>query len=448
MKKLIGIGIAVSLILSLAASGCSTKPKDTTKNTNEKASVSFWAACISQDRDTFYKGLVTTVKEKYPNITLNYLGVPGDISAYYQKLDMAIAADTAPDITNSFGSKYIANGYYLALDNYFNNWSEKDNMNQSLISAIRNYDTVNKKLYAIPSGTNVWIMWERTDLLNASGLKTPTTWDDFFNDIAKMTDKSKDQYGLSIRGGAGSANTLEMLMYDYSGITSEFDKNGKSTINDPKNVEFVEKYLGAYNVYSPQDDLTKGWTQLASTFQSGKAAFVFHNLGSGSAMDTAFKGDTSKYAAVAWPMSAAGYNVSEFMPDGASISSKSKVKDAAWDVVALYEGQETQVQYAKLYAEIPGNSKAMTDTFFTNTPYMKTGVDFVNAKTTKVLDAPFYMPEYTSVQTQVEPLVQKVMTKQMTAQAMLDQWAALMDKARSDYMASLKSGSSSGTSSK
>ena len=80
-------------------------------------------------------------------------------------------------------------------------------------------------------------------------MDVPTNWNDFFTAVEKMTDASNDKYGLCIRGGAGSANTLEMLMYAYSGLDHYFTEDGKSTINDPKNVEFVQKYLvDCYNV--------------------------------------------------------------------------------------------------------------------------------------------------------------------------------------------------------
>ena len=41
-----------------------------------------------------------------------------------------------------------------------------------------------------------------------------------------------------------------MLTYSYSGITNYFTPDGKSTINDPKNMEFVDKYIGCYNKFT------------------------------------------------------------------------------------------------------------------------------------------------------------------------------------------------------
>ena len=79
-------------------------------------------------------------------------------------------------------------------------------------------------------------------MFEAKGLETPTTWDEVFDDVEKLTDKSNGVYGFSIRGGAGSSQQLEQMLYQYSGITEMFDKDGNSTINDPKHVEFLEKF--------------------------------------------------------------------------------------------------------------------------------------------------------------------------------------------------------------
>ena len=52
---------------------------------------------------------------------------------------------------------------------------------------------------------------------------------------------------------------MEMLMYSYSGITNFFIDD-KCTLNDPKNIEFMEKFLGGYGKTTSEDDINKGWT--------------------------------------------------------------------------------------------------------------------------------------------------------------------------------------------
>ena len=444
-SKVLSVALAASVLASTMATGCSggntssTASGGTASASNSPVSVTFWGAAISDDRTQFFKDFQKKVHETYPNITLDFLGVPGNLDDYRQKLDVAINAGTAPDITNDFRPALVTNGYYQNLNEYFSKWDKKDEINSELVTANKTYDPKGTGLYALPYSSQTWNLWVRPDWLKEAGMSTPANWNDFFTSVQKMTDKSKNRYGLAIRGGGGSANTLEMLMYSYSGITNYFTADGKSTINDPKNVEFVQKYLGCYNKYTAQDDLTKGWTQLANAFQSDKAGIVVHNLGSGASMTKAFKGNTSKYQAAMFPASAKGYVLHPgLMPLGLSMSSSSKNKDAAWKVMTLYLSKDVNLAYAKLYGEIPANTEATKDSFFKNTQYMSVGVQLETSKNVKFGGTPYYLPEYTNIQTQMEPMIQKVMSGQMSAKDMLDKWASLLQKALADYKASVK----------
>lgn len=443
MKKLLSIVLAATISMSMLLTGCGTgssRSRDTSKeNSNKKIKVTFWAASVTPEREAFFKEFQKKVSETYPNIELDYLGVPGDLSAYRQKVDVAIASGKAPDITNDFRASLLTNGYYEDLTSYFDKWKDKDKINQSLVKSVKSYDPSGKGLYALPYSSQTWNLWVRRDWLKEKGLETPANWDEFFNTVEKLTDKSKNQYGLAIRGGSGSANTLEMLMYSYSGITNYFTAEGKSTINDPKNIEFVKKYLGCYNKFTAQDDLIKSWTELANSFQSGKAGIVVHNLGSGKSMMSAFNNDTSKFQAAKFPASSKGYIVQpSLMPLGLSMSSKSENKDAVWKVMTLYLSKDINTQYCKIYGEIPANIEATKDSFFKDNQYMAVGVDLETSKNAKFNDTPYYLPTYSDIQAQMDSAVQKVMSKQMTAKEMLNQWAALLEKAKKDYDSSLK----------
>jgi multiple sugar transport system substrate-binding protein len=441
MKKIVSIILAAAVSASMILTGCGGSKSQSASNGNskDKTKVTFWAASVTPEREAFFKDFKKKVSETYPDIELDFLGVPGDLSAYRQKLDVAIAAGKAPDITNDFRPSLVTNGYYEDLNSYFDKWQDKDKINQDLVKSNKTYDPAGKGLYALPYSSQTWNLWVRPDWLKEKGLEIPTNWDNFFTDVDKLTDKEKNQYGLAIRGGAGSSNTLEMLMYSYSGITNYFTPDGKSTINDPKNIEFVDKYLGCYNKFTAQDDLTKSWTELANSFQSSKAGIVVHNLGSASSMASAFKKDTSKFQAAKFPASSKGYVVHPgLMPLGLSMSSKSENKDAAWKVMSLYLSTDINTAYCKLYGEIPANIEATKDSFFKDTQYMSVGVDLETSKDVKFNDTPYYLPTYSNVQAQMESAIQKVMSKQMTSKEMLDQWAALLEKAKKDYEQSVK----------
>ncbi|MEK5240149.1 sugar ABC transporter substrate-binding protein [Paenibacillus sp. FSL L8-0470] len=413
-----------------ASSGEASKNGDKAKQTT----ISFWAAAVTTERNAFFEKIIKQFEEENPDIKVDYLGVPGDLSAYEQKVNVAISAEQAPDIMNDFKADLLARDVLEPLDAYYDSWADKDLISAELIASNRKLDTKEGKLYALPYSSQTWNLWLRPDWFKEAGLALPDTWDQFFEDVAKLTDKSKDRYGLSIRGGAGSANTLEMLMYSYSGIADYFTPEGKATINDPLHAEFLEKYLGAYNVYTPEDDLNKGWSELAATFQSDKAAVVVHNLGSASSHEKAFNGDYTKFEAVPFPKGVNGYREHPgLMPLGLTMTKTAENKDAVWKFMTFYLSHDINSQYAKLYGEIPANQEAAADAWIQDIPYMKSASELLNSADTHFAGTPYYLPGYSNIQKKIEPMIQKVMAKKMTGTEMLDEWAKLLEAEKQSY---------------
>lgn len=421
------IGLIFLLVLGFTAQGKSP------------VTISFWAANVDAARNSFYEKTIKDFEKLNPGIRVDYLGIPGSASSHRQKWDAALAGGVDPDVSGNFSPDMIQMGAVEPLDKYFNEWPEKNNINPVLIEGTRQCDPVHRRLYAISWGAQGWMMWVRPDWFKAANLKIPETWDEFFATTPKLTNKSKDMYGLSIRGGAGGVQTLEMLMYSYSGITNFFTNTGKSTINDPKHVEFVEKYLGLFGVCSPEDDLTKNWTQLAATFQAGKAASIVHNLGSAAQISEAFGGDANKFMALPFPKGVKG-NLTHIgiPPKGWFMSKNSKHKDEAWKFIAYLSSKEVSSSYCRLSGMIPANQQAVKDSWIENNPSFKTVARFLSDKNTRFTDNPYYLPGYFNIQTKMEPQMQMVMMKRLTAKQFLDEWAKLLEKEKANFDVSLK----------
>lgn len=443
-KKMWGMGMTTVILSGMmltacgnndAATNASAKPSGnaSVQNSGKKTTLDFWAAAITPERETFWQGVVKDFMAKNPDITVNYLGVPGDLAAYNQKVNVAMSAGEAPDLINNFTSDLVARGVLEPLDDYFTKWEGKDKITPGSIASMKSADPKGGKLYGLPYGVQPWVMWLRPDWLKTANLPMPDTWDQFFDDAQKLTDKSKGLFGYGIRGGAGSANTLEMLMYSYSGITNYFTKDGKATINDPLHIQFIDKYLGGYNVNTPEDDLNKGWTELAASFQSGKVGMIFHNLGSASAHSKAFNGDLTKFAAAPFPKSGKGYNVHPGVtPSAMMMLNTSKNKDAAWKFMTYFLLNHNGA-YGKLYGEIPPNIDAMKEDWIQSSPYMKMGADLMASKDIKFTDNPVYLPGYTNIQQTMEPMIQKVLAKKMSTKDMLDEWAKQLENEKAKF---------------
>lgn len=419
-----------------AANPASGNNGEVQKAAEKPVTISFWLDQLTPEKDQFIKEqIVKPFEAKYPNIKVDFLGVPGPLG---DKIRVALAAGSPPDVSSG-AMEFRAQGALEPLDAYFEQSPLKDKINEEAVRTIRSLDAKEGKLYGIPTSLLVWCVWIRPDWYKEANLKIPETWDEFFDAAHKLTDKSKGRYGFTIRGGQGSAGTLEHLMYSYSGLTEFFTKDGKSTINDPLHVEFVEKFLGMYNVVTPEDDVTKGFAEIGATFTSGKAAMYVQNLGSGIRNEAGFQNDYSKFQAIPFPRSVKGYVVLPSLTGRTTPMFKdSKNKEAAWKFIEFFADQEQNSKYAKLISEIPLNKDIADTSWMKEKPYMEMASQLINSPDTKFYQIPNYMPEYSTIRNEQDSNIQKVMLQKMTAQELLDNWAMKLEKAKADFDAGMK----------
>lgn len=409
------------------------------QGTDKEITLTLWRATANDVRNAWWEETLARFESQNPGIKVEYLGVAGDDAAFNQKLDMAAAAGEMPDIISTYcEANYIIRGLIEPVDGYFNNWEYKDQIPETYLDQMKSmdYNSEAPKLYAIPFGGNVQCMYARTDLLTAAGKDIPATWDEFFTAAEAANDKDNGIYGYIIRGGAGGANALEMLMYSYSGIT-DFFIDGKCTINDPKNVEFVERFLENYGTLTSEDDINKGWAEMAAQYQSGKAVLLLHNLGSAQANYEALGNDERIVKAAPLPAGIDGkVTLPTAKPCGNMITAASEQKDAAWKLVSWLAEAEQAGSYEQMMGNLPVNTEALKADWIQNTSYMKMGADVYSDAESQFCIFPYYLPNFTNIETNYGmPNLQKVMLGQMGVQEFLDGWAAEL---QADYDAVMK----------
>ncbi|MDU5948022.1 MAG: extracellular solute-binding protein, partial [Paenibacillus macerans] len=105
--------LTLSLVLVLAGCGSAAKSGEGGSGggvQGEAAAptkISFWAAAVTPERNAFFEQIIQEFEQQNPDIEVDYLGVPGDLSGYEQKVNVAISAGQAPDIMNDFKADLI-----------------------------------------------------------------------------------------------------------------------------------------------------------------------------------------------------------------------------------------------------------------------------------------------------------------------------------------------------
>lgn len=452
MKKVLAVALTAGLILGLTACGGkeTSEPGATTaagqtqaaaateKGTDDNITLTFWDENAGDARTTYYKQIIADFEQENPNIKIEYLGLPsGDALSKYQT---AIQAGETPDIggiNNSWAATIIGQDVCLPLDEYYDGWKFKDDMNKGAMEVARTYHT-DANLYFMPTTSNFICLWVNNEMLKEAGLEGgPKTWDDFFAYCEKLTDEQKGQYGYTIRGGSASPAVIIDFLYSYSGIEDMFDENGQCTINDPAHVEFANKYFSMYGKYTPESDITAGWKEIAANFDSGVCAMLTHNLGSYTNHMEAFGNDTSKFSAYALPTSQKG----TYINNGGTLTGLSVFKtcenpEAAWKFVSYMAGAEGNSYWNQSIGQMPTNNAVLEYDWIKDMPHIQTALETTSQDNCVPYLQLSYLPGYGSINsTYIEPAIQSVMAGDMTAQEFLDEWAGHLQEEYENFHA-------------
>ena len=289
------------------------------------------------------------------------------------------------------------------------------------------------KYYSLPFYVVPPALWYNTQMFEEKNIKVPETWDEVFDDVSALTEKEDGVYGFSIRGGAGSSQQLEQMLYQYSGITDMFDEDGNSTINAPEHVEFLEKFAALYNKYTPESDITNASTEMISAFDSGSAAMIFHNIGSyGQHRDTL--GEES-FGAIVNLKSVDDTDV--MVSNGVaslSVFKNSKHPEEAYKFIQYLTDHTANSYFNETLGSIPTNKEALEDKWVEESAPVKATAEMLLNPETKIATLPVEVTGYFDLHTNtLAKDFQNVLLGNESAQDYLDNWANKMTELKKTY---------------
>ncbi|WP_404330108.1 ABC transporter substrate-binding protein [Mesobacillus maritimus] len=434
-KKLTTSILALTMAMGLLLTGCGRG--DSIFNGNameneEEVQITFWDDNAGPQRTPIWEELIERFEKQNPQIDVVYVGLNKDSAK--SKLDAAIAANNTPDVASIYTSwlpEFAEREALLPLDYYFDLWSEKNMILEKEIDFNRTI-VKDQKLYGIPYTQNLDVLWIRKDWFEEEEVKAPETWDDFFHAVETLTDESKDRYGYSIRGGVGGSFQLQRMMYAYSGI-QDYIKDGKSTINDPKHIEFLKRYFALYQNYTPKGDVANNYRTMLAGFDTGKIAMIQHNLGSYGEHRDFLK--PHQYQAIPLPKSIEGVHVAEGGNTiGLSIFQETDHPNEAWKLVRFLNSAEAQSYWNKTVGQLPTNTSVLSEKWLLEAPHAQMAAKVYDDPETIFIEPAFYLPEYRSIlNSMVDSSIQKVLSGEMTVEDLLAEWANAVEEAHKRY---------------
>lgn len=144
-----------------------------------------------------------------------------------------------------------------------------------LLDPIKKGLTVDGKLYAVPFYTESSFTLYRKDLFDAVSLKMPDnpSYDQIKDFAAKLTDKSKQQYGICLRGKPGWGENMAFLgtmINTYGGRW--FDMDWKPQLTSEPWKKAISDYVALMTSYGPPGAATNGFNENQTLFASGHCA--------------------------------------------------------------------------------------------------------------------------------------------------------------------------------
>ncbi|MER5892314.1 sugar ABC transporter substrate-binding protein [Streptomyces sp. NPDC001876] len=385
-------------------------------------------------RTAVWKEIIADFEKANPDVDVEYVGLAS--TEAQSKYDTAIQGGGLPDV-GGVGAAMVAGiaaqDALEPLDERLGRSSLSGKLNEAMIENVKaagGRDT----MYAVPISATNGVLYYRTDLFKKAGLGEPATWDEFYKAAAKLTDRKKNVFGYTIRGGPGSIAQALDAMYGQSGIDSFWDAAGeKTTVDDPKNVAALEKYVGLYKKATPEADLNNDFTKMVAQFDSGDIGMLNHNLGS--YQDHVSTLGADKFRGIPQPELADGTRVMVSNPvSGLGLFKSSENKAAAWKFIEFAASHAANSKFSESAGLIPANEEAAGDAWIDTSETTKLGAEALFSGNTKIVQLPYYLPDWNTLsKADSEPNFQKVLLGKMSAEEFLGSLAERLNEAQAEW---------------
>jgi sorbitol/mannitol transport system substrate-binding protein len=297
----------------------------------------------------------------------------------------------------------------------------------------------NGKLYALPFYAESSFTFYRKDLFNVAGLTMPDhpTYSQIDQFAAKLTDKSKQQYGICLRGKPGWGENMALfgtMMNTYGG--EWFNMKWQAQLDSKPWHDAMTMYIHLLRDYGPPGASANGFNENQALFASGHCAmWIDATSGAGMIYDKSSSQVYDKTAFAAAPVAVTPHGSHWFWSWALAIPSTSKQAATAKDFIAWATSKDyiDMVGQDAGWTTLPPGTRLST---YDNPNYLK-AAPFAQAAKQAILTAdvnhptlnpvPYTgityvsIPEFQSMGTTVGQLLAAALTGQTTVDSALKQ---------------------------
>ena len=360
MKKFLALLMATMMVLSVAAFASA-----------EETVINFW---YWADNDGYAKTMEEMIADF--NAT-NGKGIkvvgdqqPWDGGAYSQNLLTAVYGEGGPDVATfklTATPSFVNNNKLAALDEFINNWADKDQINESLYNTMRMAGGKDE-IYVMPWNTQVLYVYYRPSMFKEAGVEVPTTYEQFLEACEKLTrdtdgDGKTDVYGFGMRGSNGGQEPWGCFLYAGGGDWEHLDSEG--------GIKGMQDYIDLFTKgYVPPTAPNDGFNQVIDNFKSGLTAMTIHHIGSSAQMIETFGDDVDAFI---FPQGVGRWTS---MGDTETVMFENcKNKEAAFEWMAYLATGKGQETWCTVTGNVPVAARVQALPQFQNNRFMKVSIE-------------------------------------------------------------------------
>ncbi len=283
-KRIASIVMAAIMTLSIfgcgsaapASSGTGSEKAETLGATREDITLNMW--CIATESDSnrhSYEAAIAEMKERYPNITLNWEAFENQ--SYKTKIKAAVSANEMPDIfftwSCAFLGDFVDAGKVYCLDDQYNNFKSE------LPEAMLGNSTYGGKHYGVPLTMNIVGLFANMDLLGEVGYtEIPGTYDEFIACCDALKAKGIIPFGCAGKETWCVTEYLESVIEKSAGAETLNDIFlGRATWNNKDVADAVNTFQGLVNNgYFDPSGIGLTNDEVKNNFMAGKYAFYMN----------------------------------------------------------------------------------------------------------------------------------------------------------------------------
>lgn len=155
-----------------------------------KKTLEFWYIDPG-DKEKVYLEAVERFKKKHPDVEVKTLQTPND--TYKQKFSVAMSGGNPPDVFHSWGGGWLKE--FVGQGNVLDITGKIDNNNY--VKTVLDNATFNGKVYGVPLGLSVTMVWYNKDIFNKYGLKPPATWEELLTVVDTLKQNKVIPFALA-----------------------------------------------------------------------------------------------------------------------------------------------------------------------------------------------------------------------------------------------------------